>query len=54
MNKLQLNLYRNWYIFIHENPFENIVCEVAAMCLGVNVLNVRIVTLYTTPMPVDL
>ena len=37
-NKLQWNLNRNSYIFIHENAFENIVCKIAAICLGLNVL----------------
>ena len=31
MNKLQWNLKRNSYIFIQENAFENIVCEMAAI-----------------------
>ena len=30
-NKLQWNLNRNWYIFIQENAFENIVCVTAAI-----------------------
>ena len=29
--KLQWNLKRNWYIFIQENAFENVVCEMAAI-----------------------
>ena len=37
MNKLQLNLKRNSYIFIQENAFEN-VWEMAAICPSVNVL----------------
>ena len=28
-NKLQLNLKHNSYIFIQENAFENVVCEMA-------------------------
>ena len=35
-NKLQWNLERNSYIFIHENVFENVVCEMAAICLRLN------------------
>ena len=31
MNKLRWNLKRNSYIFIQENAFENIVCEMAAI-----------------------
>ena len=31
-NKLQWNLKRNSYIFIHKNAFENVVCEMAAIC----------------------
>ena len=27
------------YIFIQENAFENVVCEMASICLGLNVLN---------------
>ena len=30
-NKLQWNLKRNSYIFIQENSFENVVCEMAAI-----------------------
>ena len=30
-NKLHLNLKRNSYIFIQENVFENVVCEIAAI-----------------------
>ena len=37
-NKLQWNLNRNSYIFIQENAFENVVCEMAAFCLGLGVL----------------
>ena len=29
-NKLQWNIKRNWYIFIQENAFENVVCKMAA------------------------
>ena len=31
VNKLQWNLKRNSYIFIQENAFENVVCEMAAI-----------------------
>ena len=30
---------RNSNIFIHENALENVVCQMASICLGVNVLN---------------
>ena len=30
-NKLQWNVNRNSYIFIQENPFENVVCKMAAI-----------------------
>ena len=30
-NKIQWNLIRNSYVFIHENAFENVVCEMAAI-----------------------
>ena len=29
---------RNSNIFIQENVFENIVCQMASICLGLNVL----------------
>ena len=37
-NKFQWNCNRNSNIFIQENAFENIVCEMASICLGLNVL----------------
>ena len=37
-NKLQLDFDQNSYIFIQENAFENVVCETAAILLGLNVL----------------
>ena len=37
-NKLQWNVNRNSNIFIQENAFENVVCEMASICLGLNVL----------------
>ena len=37
-NKLQWNINRNSYIFIQENALENVVCEMASICLGLNVL----------------
>ena len=37
-NKLQWNLTRNSNIFIQENAFESVVCEMASICLGLNVL----------------
>ena len=38
-NKLQWKFNRNSYIFIQENAFENVVCEILAFCLGLKVLN---------------
>ena len=38
-NKLQWNFNRNSYNFIHENAFENVVWKMAAICVGLNVLN---------------
>ena len=32
------NFTRNWIIFIQENAFENVVCEMGSICLGLNVL----------------
>ena len=37
-NKLQWDFNRNSNIFIQENAFENVVCEMASICLGLNVL----------------
>ena len=38
-NKLLWNLNLNADISIQENAFENVVCEIVAICLGLNVLN---------------
>ena len=38
INGLRWGLEPNLYIFIQESAFENVVCEVAAVCLGQNVL----------------
>ena len=38
-DKLLWNLKRNSYIFIQENAFQNVVWELASICLGLNVLN---------------
>ena len=38
-NKLQSNLKPKSYIFINENEFKNVVCEMGVNLLGVNVLN---------------
>ena len=38
-NKFLWNINRNSYIFIQENAFENVVCEMASICLGLSVLN---------------
>ena len=37
-NKLRENFNRNSNIFIQENAFENVVCEMASICLGLNEL----------------
>ena len=37
-NKLQWNFNRNSNIFIQENAFENVVCEMASIFLGLNEL----------------
>ena len=39
MNKLQWNLNRNSYIFIQENVFESVICEMAAILFWI-VMNV--------------
>ena len=38
-NKLQWNFNPYSNIFIQENAFENVVCEMTSICLGLNVLN---------------
>ena len=38
-NKLQWNFSQNSNIFIQENTFENVVCEMASICLGLNKLS---------------
>ena len=38
----QRNFNWNSNIFIQENAFENVVCEMASICLGLNVLSVGI------------
>ena len=37
-DNFQWNLYRNSYIFIQENVFENVVHKKAAICLGLNIM----------------
>ena len=37
-NKLQWNFKRNSYILIQDNGFENVVCEITTICLGLNVI----------------
>ena len=37
-NKYQWHFNRNSYNFIQENAFENVVCEMASICLGLNLL----------------
>ena len=52
-NKLQLNLNQNLYIFIQENAFENVIWNMARICLGLNVLKGiwYVVTLLKRPCP---
>ena len=45
-NKLQWNFNRNSNIFIEENTFENVVCEMASICLGLNVLTHEMPTMH--------
>ena len=37
-NKFQLNLKQNSHIFFQENAFENVIGEMVAICLGLNLL----------------
>ena len=41
---LETNRDRNWYIFIQENAFENVVWKMAVICLGLNVLTESVLT----------
>ena len=41
-NKLQWKFNRNSNIFIQENALENVVCQMASICLGLNVLKMHI------------
>ena len=47
-NKLQWILKRNSYIFTHENAFENIVCEMAAILYRPQCVNVKNSDQWTT------
>ena len=49
-NKLQWNFNPNSNIFIQKNAFENVVCEMASICLGLNVLRLESVLLMVTGM----
>ena len=40
--KLQWNFNRNSNIFIQENALENVVCQMASICLGLNVLTLSV------------
>ena len=44
-NNLQWNPNRNSYIFIQENAFENVVCEMASILSRLDVLTFQDVTL---------
>ena len=48
VNKIQWTINQSSYIFILENAFENVVCEMASICLGLNVL-----TYYHEPEKID-
>ena len=43
-NKLQRNRNRNSYIFIPENTFKDVICEIAEFCFGLNVLTALTIT----------
>ena len=43
-NKLQWKFDRSSNIFIQENGVENVVCEMASICLGLNELMLRLVS----------
>ena len=47
-NELQWNLNQNSNIFIEENPFENVVCEMASICFRFNVLIRQTPVIYVT------
>ena len=51
MNKFQWNIKQNSYIFIQENAFENVVCEMASICPDHNTLRYPIIIalLYALP-----
>ena len=40
-NKLQWKFNQNSSIFIEKNSFENVICEMALFCLGLNVLIIK-------------
>ena len=40
-NKVQWNFNPNSKIFIQENAFENVICEIVSICLGLNVLSIH-------------
>ena len=40
MNKFQWNSNRNSYISIQEIAYQNVVCKMAAFCLGLNIISV--------------
>ena len=52
-NKLQWNFDRNSNIFIEENAFENVVCEMASTCFGLNVLKFVIFVIIPVPYTVS-
>ena len=45
-NKLQWNCIQKSNIFIQGNAFENVVCEMAAICLGLNVLTAPVMYIF--------
>ena len=53
MNKLQWNFNRNSNIFIQENAFESVVCEMAAMLSRPQCVNMHMVLLWLSSFQVD-
>ena len=50
-NKLQWNFNRNWNIFIQENVFENIVCEMASIMCRPQCVNILTPSLQESDLP---
>ena len=43
IGRLQRIFYQNSYIIIQENPFENVIWQIAAICLDLNVFHLFII-----------